>query len=370
MTQWSPQQDDALVAVDRWLNDRRGKQVFRLFGYAGTGKTTLARHLAEGVGGKVCFGAFTGKAALVMKQKGCHGARTIHSMIYEIDDEATVGEQPAFTINLGSEVVGSKLVIIDECSMVGEDLARDLLSFGKKVLVLGDPAQLPPVSGAGVFTEAQPDVMLTEVHRQAADNPIINLSIAIREGRGLQLGEYGESRVIDRHDLDTAEVMAADQVLVGRNHTRRKYNGRMRQLLERDAEKPEIGDRLICLRNDKKKRLLNGGMWQVAAKPTLRRKRPIFKMKVVSDDFGGRSSERDIEVRREFFEGVGAELPWAERMGTDEFDYAYAITTHKAQGSQWSNVMVFDESSAFRENRERWLYTAVTRAAEKVTVVQ
>ena len=57
--------------------------------------------------------------------------------------------------------------------MVDEDLGRDLLSFGKPVLVLGDPAQLPPVKGGGFFTEAEPDVMLTEVHRQAADNPII-----------------------------------------------------------------------------------------------------------------------------------------------------------------------------------------------------
>ena len=83
--QFSPQQDDALKAAAAWLKAaRRGKarQVFRLFGYAGTGKTTLAQHLAEGVDGDVLFAAFTGKAAQVLRSRGAEGARTIHSLIY------------------------------------------------------------------------------------------------------------------------------------------------------------------------------------------------------------------------------------------------------------------------------------------------
>ncbi len=185
MTQWSPEQDKALSAVSRWL--KRGDQpVFRLFGYAGTGKTTLARAIAEGVDGEVAFAAFTGKAALVLRGRGCVGASTIHSLIYRSrgGDE----EGPNFVLNRQGAASKAELIIIDECSMVDEELGRDLLSFGKPVLVLGDPAQLPPVKGGGFFTEAEPDAMLTEVHRQAKDDPIIHLSMTVREGGRLTRG--------------------------------------------------------------------------------------------------------------------------------------------------------------------------------------
>ena len=72
--------------------------------------------------------------------------------------------------------------MIDECSMVDAELGRDLMSFDVPVLVLGDPAQLPPIQGGGFFTEAEPDAMLTEVHRQAQDDPIVRLSMEVREG--------------------------------------------------------------------------------------------------------------------------------------------------------------------------------------------
>ncbi|MEO8669294.1 MAG: AAA family ATPase, partial [Bauldia sp.] len=168
---WSPKQDDALRAVSSWLKSG-GTQVFRLFGYAGTGKTTLARHIAEDAGGDVCFAAFTGKAAHVMRRKGCTGAGTIHSLIYRMRGEDEDG--PTFVLNDDSAAGKAALIVIDECSMVDADIGRDLLSFGAPVLVLGDPAQLPPIAGGGFFTESEPDSMLTEVHRQAADDPIIH----------------------------------------------------------------------------------------------------------------------------------------------------------------------------------------------------
>lgn len=188
---WSPQQEAAIKDVRAWLKDK-SRQVFYLAGYAGTGKTTLAKDLAGGVRGEVLYGAFTGKAALVLHRKGCDGASTIHSMIYKLDEEQETW-QPSFTLNPFSPVKDADLVIIDECSMVDEGLGRDLLSFGTKVLVLGDPAQLPPVKGEGFFTARTPDVMLTEVHRQALDNPIIAMSMKVREGGRLDPGEYGSS---------------------------------------------------------------------------------------------------------------------------------------------------------------------------------
>jgi exodeoxyribonuclease-5 len=270
MPVWTPEQDNALNAVAAWLATPRGPQIFRLFGYAGTGKSTLALHLAENVEGNVAFAAFTGKAALVMRSKGCEDARTIHSLIYRATDSET--EEPSFVLNDDSDAARASLIVIDECSMVDEELGRDLLSFGKKVLVLGDPAQLPPVKGGGFFTEAEPDVMLTQVHRQAADNPIVRLSMTIREGGSPALGTYGETQVVTRQGLDPALVTGADQVLVGLNKTRRAYNGRLREL--RGFAKgpyPESGEKLVCLRNNRKKGLLNGALFVVKSAGAPRR---------------------------------------------------------------------------------------------------
>ncbi len=359
---WSPQQDLALKDVSRWLKGHGG-QVFRLFGYAGTGKTTLAKHLAENIDGDVCFAAFTGKAALVMRARGCEGARTLHSLIYRPREVDT--EEPTFVLNGDSDAAKASLIVVDECSMVDEELGRDLLSFGKPVLVLGDPAQLPPVKGGGFFTEAEPDAMLTEIHRQAADNPIVRLSMEIREGGALHIGQYGESRVIRRADIDTEAVKEADQLLVGTNKTRRAYNRRMREIFGFKAVTPEAGDKLVCLKNDRTKGLLNGSLWRTKTTANLRRGR--LRMTVVPEEEQGGKGQR-IAVVPHFFESDD-EVPFSIRKNSDEFDYGYALTVHKAQGSQWDDVVVFDESWAFREHRHRWLYTAITRASQRLTVV-
>lgn len=360
---WSPQQDAALKAVAEWL--RRGdRPVFRLFGYAGTGKTTLAKHIAEHVDGDVAFGAYTGKAALVLRMKGCVDASTIHSMIYKSRESDENG--PQFVLNRQSPASKADLIIIDECSMVDEELGRDLVSFGQPVLVLGDPAQLPPVKGGGFFTEGEPDVMLTEVHRQAKDNPIIHLSMQVREGGRLEAGTYGESRIIRRREIDAAAVMEADQVLVGLNKTRRLYNTRLRELNGYRDPMPAAGEKLVCLRNDKTKGLLNGGTWSIQALRGIRN--DFIRMDVLPDDDARRRSV-EVAVHKAFFEGTEEEVPFVLRKESDEFTYGYALTVHKAQGSQWDDLVLFDESFAFREHRSRWLYTALTRAAEKVTVV-
>jgi ATP-dependent exoDNAse (exonuclease V) alpha subunit len=363
--QWSPQQDAALAAVSRWL--KAGEpQVFRLFGYAGTGKTTLARHIAESADGGVAFAAYTGKAAHVMRAKGCVGAGTIHSLIYRSRGEDENG--PTFVLNNDSEAGKVGLVIIDECSMVDEAVGVDLLSFGKPILVLGDPAQLPPIAGGGYFTSAEPDVMLTEVHRQAANDPIIAMSMTVREGRVLEEGSYGDSRVIGRADIDQEEVLKADQVLVGRNNTRRSYNTRIRELLERAGPVPVAGDTLVCLRNDRKRGLLNGSLWNVDRVRKPRKGLLRYTLNPEDAEIGKRRTV--VSINPAFFDGTAEALPFAERKRSDEFDFGYVLTVHKAQGSQWDNVMLFDESYAFREHRARWLYTGITRAATRITVVR
>jgi exodeoxyribonuclease-5 len=365
---FTPHQDAALTAASNWFKDARGKaSIFRLFGYAGTGKTTLARHIAAGIDGKVLFAAFTGKAACVMRSKGCHGASTIHRLIYKPQEKNE--ENPTFELWSKAPASHAKLIIIDECSMVDAELARDLMSFEVPLLVLGDPAQLPPIQGGGFFTDAEPDAMLTEVHRQARDNPIVRLSMDIRAGKPLAQGEYGETQVIRRGDLDPKRVIGADQILVGRNATRRAYNARLRERRGFAGALPVTGDKLVCLRNNRLKGLFNGGLWVVKERPKPRRK--ILRMRLEPDeDLGdGRDEAVKVAVRSECFTGRIEELDWIERKPFDEFDFGYVLTVHKAQGSQWDDVVLFDESDAFRENRGRWLYTGVTRAAKRLSVV-
>lgn len=362
---WSPQQDEALTAVAQWLK-RGDTRLYRLFGYAGTGKTTLARHIAEGVDGDVLFAAFTGKAAAVLRDKGCEGASTIHSLIYRSRGAEDEEETPSFVLNRQSELTKADLIVIDECSMVDEELGRDLLSFKVPVLVLGDPAQLPPVRGGGFFTEAEPDMMLTEVHRQARDNPIIRMSMQVREGGELMLGGDEQARVITKRDIDADQVMKADQVLVGLNRTRRLYNGRIRALSGFRDPMPAAGEKLVCLRNNKTKGLFNGSTWTVKA---LRGEaKGMVKMELMPDDETGKRGV-DVAVLTDFFTGAEEDIPFSARRDSDEFTYGYALTVHKSQGSQWDDVVLFDESRAFREHRARWLYTGITRAAERLTVV-
>jgi exodeoxyribonuclease V len=368
---WSPQQEAAIRDVRAWIKNPNGKKIFRIFGFAGTGKTTIAKELAGLVNGKVLFATFTGKAAMVLRQKGCEGASTIHSLIYTVEVDPATGIT-SFKLNELGDLSEAELLIVDEVSMVGEELGNDLLSFGKPILVLGDPAQLPPIRGEGFFISAEPDVMLTEVHRQAQDNPIIRMSMNIREGKRLVAGTYDTSQVLDRRMIDREHlgqmVLEADQMLCGLNKTRTTYNGRIRALkgLVGSGEDfhPTVGDRLICLKNKSQKGLFNGGIWE--AKTVKQR---YEKLRLVVESLDEERDALEVNVFENFFNGTEKELDWKELRGTEQFTFGWAITCHKSQGSQWDNVLVFDESGAFRDDREKWLYTAITRAAEKLTVI-
>ena len=389
---WTDEQQGALDKVGAW-HANSSQQVFRLFGYAGTGKTTLARHLAEQINGEVQFAAYTGKAAHVLQTKGCP-ATTIHSLIYhpknksrerlirlrhemekekdpkvleklrkEVQAEEEELSRPSFSLNRDSDIKFCKLVVIDECSMVGEQMGKDLESFDVPILVLGDPAQLPPVRSAGYFTNNPPHYMLNEVHRQAKDNPIIRLATQVRNESLLSVGEYGTSRVADPSvRLDADFVLSHDQILVGRNATRVSVNRRVRQLLGRTSALPEQGDKLVCLRNDADAGLLNGSMWTVV---DCEGESEEYLSLVVADG----KTEVHVRAHKAPFLGQDLNMPWWDRKEAQEFTYGYAITTHKAQGSQWPKVLVFDESRTFRADRYRWLYTAITRAAESVTII-
>lgn len=169
-------------------------------------------------------------------------------------------------------------------------MGRDLLSYGKPILVLGDPAQLPPVKSAGFFTNQDPDVMLTEIHRQAEGNPIIRMATAVREGRRLDYGEFGSSRVIRRGVLGDQEVLAASQILVGKNATRAAYNRRIRRMIGRAGDMPEVEGRLVCLKNDRSAGIFNGGIFKVTALLPKKSDALHVMFEVASEDFPDRKS--------------------------------------------------------------------------------
>lgn len=350
-----------MAAIEKWLKDSP-QQVFRLFGLAGTGKTTIAKNVEE-LADKVAYAAFTGKAAYVLRSKGCEPANTIHSLIYKAHQNEYTG-QWSFKLDRDSPVKELDLLIVDEVSMVGEDLAFDLLTLAKKVLVLGDPGQLPPVKGEGFFINTAPDFTLTEIHRQAKENPIIELAHRVREGGVLKLGSYGESKILRAKQFTDSELLAPDQVLVGKNDTRVYMNNAYRRQKGYEDYMPRDGERLICLRNNRDRGFLNGQMYTASdavedGNDVECLITPLEEPEQVKDK---------ISTPVEYYQGRESFLDWKIKKSADEFTYAYAVTVHKSQGSSWPHVMVLDQSKVFKEYAKNWLYTAITRASEKVTI--
>lgn len=420
---FSPRQELALRRVGGWMNDRLADQVFYLAGPAGTGKSTLARHLVENDDGRWLYAAFTGKAAHVLRQKGCEDAKTIHSLLYkpngatqaqEIDrletelallkkklegremlwdherralssleyrlKSARETDRPRFRLNLeGSSLADPDVrgVVVDEVSMVDEAIGRDLEEFGKKILVLGDPYQLPPVFGGGYFTNREPDLMLTEVHRHARDSGVLRLATHIREGGSLSSFQQSEDALLlsrrATHKDDVAlHAMQADQVIVGLNATRIATNLRHRQLIQRTSPLPYAGDKLICLRNDRLNGLFNGSQWTVLSAEHVDPKdydQGTIELRLKSDD-DGREYEGVVWIHHFIDRSAQLEAMGPGRRELPEFAWGYVITCHKAQGSEWPEVLLIDESRMLKQiDPARWLYTGATRAQQRIVVL-
>lgn len=409
MIDLSASQQAALERVRAWLADPRAPGatrepgVFRFFGPAGSGKSTLAVHAAAAAGGAVRYAAFTGKAAHVMRAKGCEGASTVHKLIYrprqqctahlrelaerlraepdadrrrelqaEHDEEMANLRRPSWTLNTTSDLRDAALLVLDEVSMIGETMGRDLLSFEVPILALGDPSQLPPVGDRGYFTDPRqtPDLLLEEVHRQAAGSPVLALATRVRRGEAIDYGrdenEKGLAEVVRRRDVKLADAASAfDQVVCGRNATRRALNRQLREALLPGADPlcPVPGDRLVCLRNDHDVGLLNGAQWRCLAAERLDADRAILAVR----EEGGEATVT-VESHLQYFRGDQPK-PYEVR-SAQCFDFAYALTAHKSQGSGWPSVCVVDESRDFGPDARRWLYTAVTRASRRVTVIR
>ncbi len=385
----SPDQQFVLDAVLRWYTEGAMRAPYlTLGGYAGTGKTTLLgviRKELEKITPKllVSFASYTGKAARVLRTKlveqkvllESDTVSTIHSLIY------------APIMNEKQEIIGwktkdtldAKLIIIDEGSMVDETIWHHLMCYHLPILVVGDHGQLPPIKGSFNLMQS-PQLRLEQIHRQAESNPIIGLSIQAREYGMVRMGSYGGGVMkYDMAESESQEVLSEllsrytpdTLVLCGFNATRVKLNKHIRGALGFESGEPVSGDRVICLKNNHKKHISNGMIGTIKS---------ISK---VDDEW----YQADIEMDEEgiHFHGLisatqfgavpklssGGQVPTGSLNAKgDLFDFGYALTVHKAQGSQARRVILFEERSKHMDDLiwKRWLYTAVTRAEEELYV--
>jgi ATP-dependent exoDNAse (exonuclease V) alpha subunit len=346
------EQRAAVAAMDASI--ARG-QHFSLHGLAGTGKTTIGAYIAaRHAGAFLC--APTAKAASVLSAKTGPPATTVHSAFYHFVEEIEREDQPPRLVFRPAHHRGSLSgeVLLDGCSLIGCQVAADILATGITVVALGDPGQLPPVDGDPFFTKAS--FTLTQIHRQALESPIIRQAHAVREGRGY--APDGDAvRVVNRLTAD--DLRAAEIILAGRRANRMRMNAEKRRVLGLRSPLPLAGEPLVCLRNARHYGLCNGAVYYASR-----------DHEFGDDTIGVITEDGDIEVPAVFLEPGREydklELPPGGWMTA--FAFGYALMVHMAQGSEFDNVLLIDEW--FGENRIAWLYAGISRAAERITIAR
>lgn len=368
----TPEQEMALGTVAGWYRGGdRSPQVLKLFGPAGTGKTTLAKFIPALLGVRAEYAAYTGKAARVLASKGCNPSGTIHSRMYlpnGTDTDENGKKSMRWEWQEFSDFANCDLIILDEVSMVNEGLAMHLELYGKKIIVLGDPAQLPPVFGEGFYITEDPDILLQEIHRQALESPVLALATRLRQGGKLEPADFSA--------VDVHVALAADQVLCWTNKRRWGAIKLMRSALGYPLGTPVAGDRIMCLRNNRELGVYNGQQFTVMSVDGWDEPNGLGLDLVrahLKDDEG---IERSMALHTEGFQGL-IEQRDAEknRLGMQGgimlATFAQAVTVHKAQGSEWKNVVIMNDwMDMDTADMRRWLYTAISRASDSVVIQQ
>lgn len=385
------QEEGLKIALDRHA---AGEKYTVISGYAGTGKTTLVKFIIDALDvdkSKVAYASFTGKAAEVLRKKGNPNAMTLHRLLYDSMPRAAGGfyRKPKPKLDY-------TIVVVDEISMVPKTLIDLLFTHKVYVICLGDPGQLPPIDkNEDNHLLDHPHVFLEEIMRQAAESEIIQLTMKIRNNEPIDYMQGNEIQVLPQNELSTGMLLWADQVLTATNARRLTLNAQIRALLGRGPE-PEDGDKVICLRNywddsnTEGDPLVNGTIGTIINNFRTWREIPRFvksdirKFDVVCCDFvtdEGMFVMTEID-RLMLMTGMKC-CDWRlsyklgqlkQRYGEivpKEFAYGYAMTYWKAQGSEWDKVLVIEESFPFdKEEHARALYTAATRASDKLVIIK
>lgn len=378
------QEEGVKIAVTRFHNHERYTVIG---GYAGTGKSTLVQHIIHALGldpEQVCYVAYTGKAAQVLRSKGCPNATTAHRLLYK-----SFQKKDGSFIHIPLDTIYPyKLIVVDEVSMLPKVMWELLLKHKIHVIALGDPGQLPPVAAEEHGVLDHPHIFLDEIMRQEQESEIIRLTMDIREGKPLRLQRGQEVRIVEKSELaEPGFLNWADQILVGKNSTRHHINETMRKLvLNTEDPEPIIGDRIICLHNEWGRMnltgdaLVNGLSGNIVDLKYTQENPYMMKTPVISFqpdyDEAGPFEKLEIDykllttheptVTRANFRSIPK---WYHPI---QFDYGYAVTCHKAQGSEYDKVIVLEEflKGDSKEDHARWLYTAATRAAKKLIIVR
>lgn len=374
--------DEQKVAHDKimdWFGSLvKPRQFMTLGGYAGTGKTTLISQLAATLkvnGKRLAFCTVSGKASTVLKQKLTEIINeqdycgTIHSLIYQLIGKEKMRNgrtELYFQANEGAHLPYD-LIIVDEASMVNEWMFRDLCSYGIPILAVGDHGQLPPVKG-NFNLMAQPEIRLETIMRQAEGNPIIKMALMAREEGAIKYGDYGHGCIKTKdvkylHAHQYGDINSI--MLCGMNKTRTRMNIFARDLLKRQGPHPIVEEPVICLYNNNRKMIYNGNigvLQSVEAKKI--DEADVLDVEIDMGDFIFRNNIDPLQFGKDY---VSVD---EKDDDLDYFDYAYCITCHKSQGSEWKNVLVIEEGEFMWKGDlwRRWLYTAVTRAKEKIVI--
>jgi exodeoxyribonuclease-5 len=354
--------DEQNHVVRALIADTKRVPVQTLGGFAGTGKTTVARTLAERLP-KWGVVAFTGKAVDMLRRKGIRGPTTIHQAIYDTQ------EVNGGLIHTRRAYVTVEGFLIDEASMVAADLLQDLRSYNVPIIAIGDHGQLPPVGDdAGLMKE--PMFKLETVHRNAG--PIAHFAEHLRHGKRAKDWPNGDGVWIGpKKSIPNRTLMGADQIICAFNKTRVAMNRRVREMLKMQPEhslfskglkdRPEIGDRIICLKNSRKERVFNGQQG-IVGMVNHREGRLLFQ-----PDFGGPLDQKYVAYHPDCWNAL---KPPKHDQGSsrDErvpFDFGYCVTAHKFQGDEAERVVCFEETCDLWE-AARWNYTAASRARSAV----
>lgn len=385
----SKQEEGLKIAVARYQSHEPWTCIA---GYAGSGKSTLIKFIIAALNidnDDVCYVAYTGKAAKVLKEKGCPNAMTAHRLLYQ----SLPRNDGTFYHKIKRPLeYPYKLIVVDEVSMLPKEMWDLLLSHKIHVLCLGDPFQLPPI-GEDNGVLANPHIFLDEIMRQAQESEIIRLTMDIREEKPLQLFKGNEVQVINPNEIVGGMYNWADQIIVAKNITRRTINNQMRKMLfNTDDTRPLEGDRVICLRNDWDNPNAVGdvavnGTIGTLANIKINSNHPVLHPLMLADFLPDDYSEEDVKNSSTdlYFRHLNMDyklFTTGEETVTKEnfrifpkvwrpqtYDYAYAITCHKSQGSEYDKVLVFEEFLKGGDHA-RWLYTAATRAKEKLIIVR
>lgn len=248
------------------------------------------------------------------------------------------------------------LIIVDEASMISARLLDDLESYGKKVLLVGDHGQLEPI-GSNPKVMLHPDVRLEQIHRQAAGSSIIKFAHVLREGRNPAqwVGVDRESVHIRPGFPD--DPAAFDVVICGFNKTRVRLNRQIREDRGFSGSRPVEGEWVICLRNNHDMGVFNGQRFRVVG---VKETAGLHTLSLVDEDD---AKFKDIPYAPEQFGRESTDL--TINRSKCLFDWGYALTAHKSQGSEWDRVAVIEEIGQ-SWSAARWRYTASTRAAKEL----